>query len=721
MIIDVLVEININKKDKTFSYSVPKELESEIELGKRVLVPFGKQTLEGFILKIHDTKPDYELKDIIKVIDKEEILNKELLELGKEISDSNVCNLVSVYQAMLPRGYKAKAGETIKDKKVSYVRIIDRIRANEFLKISKSTKQKEIIEKLLIKDEKSSTFLSTNIKLLIDKGLIEKYEVEEYRLKEEYTASKVYKLNEHQIKAYNEINNSKKDIIVLNGITGSGKTEIYMALIDDQIKAGKEAIMLVPEISLTPQIIARFKAHFNEDIAILHSGLSDGEKFDEYKKILRKEVKIVVGARSAIFAPFTNIGIIIIDEEHSDTYKQETNPRYDAKEVAFLRAKKYNAKVILGSATPTIESYARGKHGYYELVKLDKRANNASLPIVNIVDMSKEFKKNNTIFSKELLLNIEDRLNKNEQIMLLLNKRGYSNYLTCQNCGTVRKCPNCDITLTYHKTSNMNRCHYCGYAENNSNICPECKKESMKLMGCGTERVEEELHKLFPSMKVLRMDMDTTSKKGSHKEIITKFMNHEADCLLGTQMIAKGLDFPLVTLVGVIQADTILNLPDFRANERTYDLLSQVSGRAGRSDLKGKVIIQTFNPDNYAIKLSKNHNYEEFYNEEMVIRKKLIYPPYTFISLVKVGGKDFNYTLKEANKIGEYLRRKIDKEIVLGPSVASLSKINNVYYFEIIIKYKDKKHMIKLLNEVKLLTESNSKIHVEFDINPISL
>ena len=479
--------------------------------------------------------------------------------------------------------------------------------------------------------------------------------------------------------------------------------------------------MLVPEISLTPQIIARFKAHFNEDIAILHSGLSDGEKFDEYKKILRKEVKIVVGARSAIFAPFTNIGIIIIDEEHSDTYKQETNPRYDAKEVAFLRGKKYNAKVILGSATPTIESYARGKHGYYELVKLDKRANNASLPIVNIVDMSKEFKKNNTIFSKELLLNIEDRLNKNEQIMLLLNKRGYSNYLTCQNCGTVRKCPNCDITLTYHKTSNMNRCHYCGYAENNSNICPECKKESMKLMGCGTERVEEELHKLFPSMKVLRMDMDTTSKKGSHKEIITKFMNHEADCLLGTQMIAKGLDFPLVTLVGVIQADTILNLPDFRANERTYDLLSQVSGRAGRSDLKGKVIIQTFNPDNYAIKLSKNHNYEDFYNEEMSIRKKLIYPPFTFISLIKVGGRDFNYTIKEANKIGEYLRRKVDKEVVLGPSVASLSKINNIYYFEIIIKYRDKEHMIKLLNEVKLLTESNSKIHVEFDINPISL
>ena len=721
MIIDVLVEINLNKKDKTFSYSVPKDLESEIKLGKRVLVPFGKQLLEGFILKIHNNKPDYELKDIIKVIDKEEILNEELLELGKEISDSNVCNLVSVYQAMLPRGYKAKAKETIKDKKVSYLRIIDRIKANEFLKTSKSIKQKEIIEKLLIKDEKNNIGLSSNIKLLIDKGLIEKYEVEEYRLKNEYVETKIHKLNEHQIKAYNEINNSKKDVIVLNGITGSGKTEIYMSLIDDQLKNSKEAIMLVPEISLTPQIIDRFKAHFNEDIAILHSGLSDGEKFDEYKKILRKEVKIVVGARSAIFAPFTNIGIIIIDEEHSDTYKQETNPRYDAKEVAILRAKRYGAKVILGSATPTIESYARATHGYYDLVKLDKRANDASLPLVNIVDMSKEFKKNNTMFSKELLLNIEDRLNKKEQIMLLLNKRGYSSYLMCQSCGTVRKCPNCDITLTYHKTSNMNRCHYCGYAENNSSICPECHKEAMKLMGYGTEKVEEELKKIFPDMRVLRMDMDTTSRKGSHKEIIEKFMNHEADCLLGTQMIAKGLDFPLVTLVGVIQADTILNLPDFRANEKTYDLLSQVSGRAGRSDLKGKVIIQTFNPDNYAIRLSKNHNYEDFYKEEMIIRKKLIYPPYTFISLIKVGGKDFNYSIKEANKIGEYLRRKVDKEIVLGPSVSSLSKINNIYYFEIIIKYKDKEHILKLLNEVKLLTENNSKILVEFDINPITL
>ena len=495
-------------------------------------------------------------------------------------------------------------------------------------------------------------------------------------------------------------------------------SEIYMHLIKDAIDKGKEAILLVPEISLTPQIINRFKKHFDK-IAVLHSGLSQGEKYDEYRKILNKKVNIVIGARSAIFAPLNNIGIIIIDEEHSDSYKQDHNPRYNAIDVAILRGKTHNCKVVLGSATPTIEDYARGKKGYYELVKLDKRANNASLPLVNIVDMTKEIKKGNKIFSEELLLSIEDRLNKNEQIMLLLNKRGYSNYLMCSNCGEVTKCPNCDITLTYHKTSDMNRCHYCGYADNNKKVCSKCGGP-LTNVGLGTEKIEEEINKLFPNAKVLRMDIDTTSNKGSHNKIIEKFMNHEADILVGTQMIAKGLDFPLVTLVGVINADTILNLPDFRSSEKTYDLISQVSGRAGRSDLKGKVVIQTYNKDNYAIKLTSSNNYEDFYNEEIAIRKKLYYPPYSFIALIKVGGKDFNNTIKEANKIGDYLRSNIDKEIVLGPSVASLSKINNIYYFEIIIKYRDKGNIIKLLNEVKILTVNNSKIKVEFDLNPNS-
>ena len=719
MTIDVLVEININKKDKTFSYNVPETMIDEIYLGKRVLVPFGKQTLEGFILGIHD-KQDTDLKDIIKVIDKDSILNKELLELGKRISEDSVTNLVSVYQSMLPKGYKASVKNTVKEKTVLYVKLNNINNVKEYLSKTKSKNQIEVLNKLLINDLPLRDLNTSSVNTLVEKGLVTKYSKEEYRLNNESVDKVVTKLNTDQENAYNKIINSDKDVILLNGVTGSGKTEIYMSLIDKVLSEGKEAIVLVPEISLTPQIIQRFRSHFKEEIAVLHSALSDGERYDEYRKIIRKEVKIVIGARSAIFAPFTNIGIIIIDEEHSNTYKQDHNPRYNAIEVAFLRGKTYNAKVVLGSATPTIESYARAKKGYYELVELKTRANNAVLPLVNIIDMTKEIRKGNKMFSKELLLSIEDRLNKQEQILLLINKRGYSNYLMCESCGSVRKCPNCDITLTYHKTSDMNRCHYCGYAENNTKICSDCKKDSLRQMGYGTEKVEEELIKLFPNIRTLRMDIDTTTKKGSHEEIIKSFMNHEADALIGTQMIAKGLDFPLVTLVGVINADTILNLPDFRSCERTYDLLSQVSGRAGRSSLPGKVIIQTYNPDNYSIKLSKTHNYEEFYNEEIKIRKKLYYPPYSFVALIKIGGKDFKETINESNKIGDYLRNKVEKEIVLGPSVGSVSRINNIYYFEIIIKYRDKQKIIGLLNEIKSLTENNRKIKVEFDINPNS-
>ena len=712
MVISVLVEINI---DKVFDYNVPENLRESICLGKRVLVPFGKQILEGFIVNIKK-ESNFELKDIIDVIDSEVILNKELLELGKEISKNNVCNLTSVYQSMLPVGYKASNKRKVSVRTRNYIKLVNDD-VVEFLSTSRSEKQKEIVSYLLKnKISLTTNFDNASINALIKKGIIEKYSEEYYRIDDNNEIEDLVTLNPDQLNAYNEIKESSKDVVLLNGVTGSGKTEIYMHLIKDSIDSGKGAILLVPEISLTPQIISRFKKHFNR-IAILHSGLSQGEKYDEYRKILNGEVDIVIGARSAVFAPLKEIGIIIIDEEHSSTYKQDHNPRYNAIDVAISRAKTHNCKVVLGSATPTIEDYARAKKGYYELVKLDKRANNASLPLVNIVDMTKEVKKGNKIFSEELLLSIEDRLNKHEQVMLLLNKRGYSSYLMCPNCGEVTKCPNCDITLTYHKTSNMNRCHYCGYADNNKEKCKKCSSELVS-MGMGTEKIEEEIIKLFPEAKVLRMDIDTTSNKGSHKKIIDKFMNHEADILIGTQMIAKGLDFPLVTLVGVINADTILNLPDFRSSEKTYDLISQVSGRAGRSNLKGKVVIQTYNKDNYAIKLTSLNNYEEFYNEEIAIRKKLYYPPYSFIALIRVGGKDFNNTIKEANKIGDYLRRNIDKEIVLGPSVASLSRINNIYYFEVIIKYRDKDNIIKLLNEVRDITISNSKINVQFDINP---
>lgn len=722
MVISVLVQIKISLKEKTFDYKVPNELENDIKIGKRVLVPFGKQILEGFIIDIKENS-DYDLKEIIKVIDTEPILNNELLSLGKEISKENICNLISVYQSMLPKAYKASYKTNIKPKYVTYITLNNKNNIEEFLKISKSEKQKEIIIDLLNNEKVlKNKYQSNVIKVLKEKELIKEIKEEVYRIDSKSEIKELNELNKYQLASFNQIKNTNKSVILLNGVTGSGKTEIYMHLIDEELKKGKEAIMLVPEISLTPQIISRFKNHFSDKIAILHSGLSDSEKYDEYRKILRKEVSIVIGARSAIFAPFTNIGIIIVDEEHSSTYKQDHNPRYNAIDVAIKRGKNHNAKVILGSATPSIETYARAKKGYYELVELNKRANNAKLPSVSIIDMKDEIKKGNNILSDYLKEEIAIRLEKKEQVMLLINKRGYSSYLMCNNCGEVIKCPNCDITLTYHKTSETNRCHYCGYGEIKKDFCPHCKEGELRTFGTGTEKVEEIVKKLFPSSRVVRMDIDTTSKKGAHEKIINSFINHEYDILIGTQMIAKGLDFNLVTLVGVINADTILNLPDFRSNEKTYQLISQVAGRAGRKDKEGTVIIQTFNKDNYSIKYAKMHDYLGFYNEEIKIRKRLKYPPYFFIALLKVSGKDFNETLNQSKKIGNYIRKnKSEDMIVLGPSVGSVAKINNIYYFQIILKYRNKDKIIDLLNDIIIFTENNLKVKLDIDINPISL
>ena len=721
MVVSVLVEISFNKKEKTFDYIVPNNLIDQIKIGKRVLVPFGKQKLEGFIISIKN-ESDYELKEIISILDDEPILTKELLLLGQEIKNDIMCNLISIYQTMLPKGYKAKKRDSINIKYETYIKIKNEKSAQEFINTSKAKKQVEIINDLL-KEKRvlKNKYNSNLVKSLIDKDIIEEEKKEVYRLNIESEIKDLVKLNQYQLEALNKIKSSNKDVIVLHGITGSGKTEIYMHLIKEKIDKGKTAICLVPEISLTPQMIERFTKHFKNQIAILHSGLSDSEKYDEYRKIKKGEVKIVIGARSAIFAPLDNIGIIIIDEEQSQSYKQENNPKYNAIDVAIKRAKYHNAKVILGSATPTIETYARADKGYYELVTLNKRANDAKLPLVKIIDMKDELKQGNNIFSKELKKCIEDALSKNKQVILFLNKRGYSSYQVCSNCANVVKCPNCDITLTYHKNSNMNRCHYCGYATNISNICPNCKSEGLKSYGLGTEKVEEELKKEF-NARVIRMDIDTTSKKDAHKKIIDSFMNHEYDILVGTQMIAKGLDFPLVTLVGVINADTLLNIPDFRSNEHTFNLLSQVSGRAGRSGIDGKVIIQTYNIDNYAINYAKNHDYIGFYKEEMKIRKTLKYPPYCFLALIKIGSNKYETSKNETVKISNYIKNNKSNDMtILGPSVSTISKINKIYYFQIIIKYKDKEKIKELLNDIIKIEEANKDININIDINPLNI
>ena len=483
------------------------------------------------------------------------------------------------------------------------------------------------------------------------------------------------------------------------------------------LKQGKEAILLVPEISLTPQVVDIFKKRFGKTIAILHSGLSNGEKYDEWRKIERKEVSIVIGARSAIFAPFTNLGIIIIDEEHSNTYKQDNVPRYNAIDVALRRGKTYNIPVVLGSATPSVESYTRAKTGIYELLVMKNRVNK-KMPKVYLVDMKDEFKKGNRVFSDIFKVKMNDRLSKNEQVLVLLNRRGYSTVITCKECGFTHKCPNCDIPLTYHKNGNIMKCHYCDYKVPRLLECPKCHSKNINSLGMGTEKLESLIKEEFKDAKVIRMDQDTTRNKGAHKRIIDDFKEGKYNVLVGTQMIAKGLDFPKVTLVCVVNGDATLNIPDFRSSERTYELLSQVSGRAGRDKLDGEVIIQGFNVSHYSIVYAKNNDYESFYNEEMKIRKVLKYPPYYNLCLIKVSGKNYDEVYNEASKITTYLKSNLNN-IVLGPASASMPKINNIYYVQIIIKFKNTKEILSYLEFIR--EHYKKKINVDIDLNPLKI
>ncbi len=724
MYANVIIEYGAKAVDREFSYIIPSELTDKIKVGHRVIVPFNNRDIEGFVLGISNKYDgEYKLSEIKDVCDEEPILNNEMLYLGEEIQKNILCSKISIYQAMLPKALKASYGTNIGIKKKRYIKLnISYEEANKFLNECKYSKQIEIVEKLITTDKILVDVMTSSINTLLKKGIIceEFIEVDRYQshISGKY---KVVELNMQQDAVVKSVNLDKHDTYLLFGITGSGKTEVYMELIDKVLKMEKTAIMLVPEISLTPQIVDRFVTRFGTDVAILHSGLSDYERYDEYRKIMDGRVKIVVGARSAIFAPLKNIGIIIIDEEHTSTYKQDTNPRYHARDVAILRGKYHNAPVILGSATPTLESFARAKKGVYKLLTLTKRAAAGKLPMVNIVDMKNEIKKGNFILSKVLINKIQEKLNKNEQVILLLNRRGYSSILTCRDCGNVIKCPNCDITLTYHKSSNTNRCHYCNYSVKNVNACPVCGSDNMKDYGLGTEKLEEELNRLFDA-RIIRMDMDTTSKRGMHEKIIEAFGNHEYDILLGTQMIAKGLDFPLVTLVGVINADSSLNIPDFRSAETTFQLLSQVSGRAGRGDLEGEVIIQTYNPDNYSIIYAKEHNYLKFYEDEMKIRKTLSYPPYFYITLVNISSRDYELGFSEANKIGKYLKQNLSTDTkVLGPTIANVFKINNVYHYQCVIKYKYDDKLNSVLNKLDEIYKINSKVDVAIDVNPVRM
>ena len=718
MIAKVLVEINNINVDKTFDYIVPFKYIEKIKIGMRVKVPFASRELEGFVLDlVNSTDDNYELKEIISIVDEEPILNNELLHLGQFMSKKYFSTLISCYQTMLPKALKAQNKTTINKKMIKYVELC----SNSFPKLKPN--QEKIVEYLRIngkvKKEEVNKISVSGVNTLIKNGIIIESLIEEYRLvtKDINKEKETFKLTVEQQEAKNKIlSQTQSSVFLLHGVTGSGKTVVYMEIVEEMLNRGKDSIFLVPEISLTPQMVYHFKSRFGDEVAVLHSRLSEGEKYDEYRKIVEGKVHIVVGARSAVFAPFKNLGAIIIDEEHTTSYKQDNNPKYSAIEIAIERAKNNNAIVILGSATPSLETYARSIKGLYTLVELKHRVNTNNLPLVEIVDMSKE-KHRGSIFSSRLITEVNKRLEKHEQIILLLNRRGYSSFITCSNCGYTAKCPHCDITLTYHKTSNTLRCHYCGYADKMNDICPSCGEKAIKTLGTGTEKVEEEIKKVF-NARVVRMDLDTTSKKGSHEKIITAFKNHEYDILLGTQMIAKGLDFSNVTLVGVINADTSLMIPNYRSNEYTFQLLMQTAGRSGRGDKNGSVIIQTFNPEHYAITLASKHDYIDFFKQEMEVRRKLSYPPYYYLIYIKVIGKDYNKISIESNKIASILTRELKNSKILGPTTCSVFKLNGLFRFGIIIKYKKEEKMEEVLQSLVNHYKGNQTVKVDIDVNP---
>ena len=725
MYANVIIEYGVKTLNKTFIYKIPDELKDKIKVGMKVYVPFGKSEVFGFVMELQNNNDTgFEAKEIIRIDNEELVLNKELIDVGSYLSSITLCTLITAYQTMLPSSLKIKKQEHNYDKYDEYLILTDKLKAMEYIcKYPRRIAQIKAINNILEVGKLNKKEVSNEVvKILEENKIISIEKVSKYRINKDSSEVVKKHLTEDQERVYKSVDFNKHDTYLLYGVTGSGKTEVYIKWIEKCIDEGKTAIMLVPEIGLTTQIAKRFYEAFGSDVAIFHSSLSEGEKYDEYLKILRGEVHVVVGTRSAVFVPLKNLGIIIIDEEDSSSYKQDNNPRYHARDIAIYRGKYNNIPVVLGSATPTLESKARADKGVYRLLKLPNRVGNAKLPLIHVIDMEPEMKKRNMIFSEFLQNKIGEKLSRKEQIILLLNRRGFSTYITCSNCGYTYKCPSCDITLTYHKSTNNLVCHYCGYHQKKADRCPKCNEESLNYYGLGTEKLEEKLKEMYPYARVVRMDQDTTRNKGMHERIINDFKEYKYDILLGTQMISKGLDFPKVTLVGVINADASLNIPDYRSSEVTYSLLSQVAGRAGRSDKPGEVIIQTFNPDNYVIECVKVNSYDKFYLQEMQFRKNLKYPPYYYLVSIKVIGKDYGKTIENAQKAKKYLDDNLNKEtIVLGPTTASVFKFNNGYRMQIIIKYRFDSLLIQTLKELDNIFINNKDNYLEIDFNPLRI
>ncbi len=746
MIAEVIINRGAKKLNRTFDYNIPKELEELILVGSKVLVPFGNggKLTEAFVVGLKETSA-FEVKDIAKL---EENLSNKQIALAKWMAKRYFCNVSDCIKLMLTPGTRNKNKEKrIQDKTINCVYLKKDREEIEFeIEIGKlkSEKQKRVLS--FIKDNEGATVPEIEmftdcargiVNTLVKNGYLEIVEKKVERnplLGRDCERTDKLKLTEEQEIAYKSVEETidKEEYkqFLLYGVTGSGKTEVYLQLIEKVLEIGKNAIVLVPEISLTPQMLDRFISRFGkEEIAILHSKLSIGERHDEWERIREKKARIVIGARSAIFAPIENIGIIIIDEEHDSSYKSETNPRYNAKEIAKVLAKENQAPLVLGSATPDMITFYNATNEdvfgntKIQLLTLTKRANQSSLPKVEIIDLKQELANGNrSMLSMELYNSIEENLKQKRQTILFLNRRGYSTFIMCRNCGYTVKCSNCNISMTYHSYEKKLKCHYCGHEENLVTICPECHSDKIRYFGTGTQKLEQEIHKQFPEASTIRMDIDTVTKKNSHEVILNTFKNENIDILIGTQMVVKGHHFPNVTLVGVIAADSSLNIDDYRANERTFQILTQVAGRAGRENLPGKVVIQTYNPDNFSIICAQKQNYDLFYETEIALREQLKYPPFCDIILIGLNSYHEVEIQNVSNKIYQYLEQRLSKEEfkVLRPMPCPIDKIQNRYRWRIIIKGKMTQEANEILNAcLKEIYQENIKdTRIAIDINP---
>jgi len=719
-ILKVLIEYSAESIDRTFDYLLNAEKSAK---GCRVTIDFGnKKDIVGYVLDSEYTDKSKEelekeygfgLKEVKEVIDEESLLSNELQELALFMSKEYACPLISCLQTMLPKSLKPRSGKKVKIKMISYLTCLE---SDEKL----TDKQREVYEYIKREGKVLKSDISSSIaNKLIEKKYLKIVYEEDYRkvnMGDSNRYNQEYELTIDQKDVYDNVIKDK-GVYLLEGVTGSGKTEVYLKLAKHYLSLNKTVIILVPEIVLTSQMAARFKYFFKEELALLHSSLSDGEKYDEYRKIKKGLAKIIIGTRSAIFAPCKNVGLIIIDEEHSESYKQDTTPSYHTLDVAVFRAKQNDATILLGSATPSLESKVRAMTGVYKQLYLRKRINNKNLPDVKIIDMNKE--RSNAILSNELKNQIKDKLEKKEQVIVLLNRRGYAPYVRCKMCGYVYKCPSCDISLNYHKASNKLKCHYCGLEYELKDTCPECNSRFIEKGGYGTQKVEEILKEEYPSARIIRMDQDNTIRKDSHLALVDKIVNHEVDIIVGTQMVAKGLDFPLVTLVAVLNADAGLNASDFRAGERTFQLLVQVLGRAGRKDKSGMALIQTYKPQNEILNYASSYNYDAFINKELEFRKKLKYPPFRFISYLLFKGKDFEKTHKAAMEAKNYLSEfSNDEFMIMGPSIPYIAKINNEFRVKLMLKYKNKEKTLEKLKDLKLYLKGDNNIKVSIVVDP---